>query len=356
MKKGKEYEDFVYKIFSEYFKGFSLIQNDKIRGNESGLLREIDISIRGKVDNVELLFLVQAKDYKNHKSDINVIGAFSSVIKDTGASKGFLVCASGFANSNSQYARTLGIELLSVEDIESNKWKLKIEIPIIYVCYQFNIVTQLVLSNDKVNETIKLYKGFSITEEDKKQFSTDGGKTFLPLDDHISNFIKEGKANFTERSEFNFRQIRFSKYPTIDWDSFKLVLVPNKKAFLKYIIPDEFRGIRDHLNKTFIPTTFRFSSISLQLDSSYVPIDIDKIPINPIGFSIVVDTTLKDPTQINNQTENTEIKNLRQASKYFKFDRNDKINVKYIDGTEKIKIKYKFVENDLNTGKCKLIE
>jgi hypothetical protein len=64
MKKGKKYEDFVYKIFSDFFKEFSLKQNDKIKGNKSGLNREIDVSIRGKVDNVDLLFIVQAKEYK----------------------------------------------------------------------------------------------------------------------------------------------------------------------------------------------------------------------------------------------------------------------------------------------------
>lgn len=62
MKEGKEYESFVYKIFSEFFKNFILKQNDRIRGTESGRLREIDISIRGTIDGTDLLYIVQAKD------------------------------------------------------------------------------------------------------------------------------------------------------------------------------------------------------------------------------------------------------------------------------------------------------
>lgn len=293
MKEGKEYEDFVYKIFSEFFKDFLLKQNDRIIGNQSGRLREIDVSIRGKVDNTDLLFVVQAKDYKNHKADLNVIGNFSSVIKDIGASKGFLVCASGFAKSNSKYAQTLGIELLSVEDIESNKWKAIIEIPIIYVCYIIYYKISSSIPGNLLAELFKSQKNFSLTNEDQKNFSIDGGKTFLHINDHIVNFIKNGKANFIDKKEIIFETpLRLSKFPTFEFPTSSLIIEPQKKAFLKYIVPAEYRGIRDHLNKSFIPTTIKISNISFELDSTFVPIDENSIPINPVGYSIKVETVM----------------------------------------------------------------
>ncbi|KKQ34863.1 MAG: hypothetical protein US50_C0034G0004 [Candidatus Nomurabacteria bacterium GW2011_GWB1_37_5] len=295
MKQGKEYEDFVYKIFSEFFKNFSLTQNDRIIGMESGLLREIDVSIRGKIDNINLLFVVQAKDYKNHKSDINVIGNFSSVIRDIGASKGFLVCASGFAKTNSQYARTLGIELLSVEDIESKKWRAVIEIPVIYIDYDINYKINIPLFLNMCNELKQLNGGNDdlIAHRDKFNFSIDAGNTFLHINDHIVNLIKEKKINFIDKKEIIFTpSLRLLRYPSFEFPGSSLTIEPKKKFYLKYIIPDEYRGIKDHLNETFIPTTIKISNIPLKLDGSFTLIDQNKIPINPIGFSINIENTL----------------------------------------------------------------
>src|SRR5436190_18383055 len=108
-KQGEEYERFVYQKLKRFFLDFDVTHNDQIEGKQSGLYRQIDISIRGKVGDVDLLYIVQCKDYRTHPADIKTIGEFSSVIKDVEASKGFLVCTSGFARSNRQYAKTLGI-------------------------------------------------------------------------------------------------------------------------------------------------------------------------------------------------------------------------------------------------------
>jgi hypothetical protein len=65
--------------------------------------------------------------------DINTLGAFSAVIQDVGAAKGFLLCTSGFYESNHQYALARGIELVTIEDIDSDRWTLEIQIPFVYV-------------------------------------------------------------------------------------------------------------------------------------------------------------------------------------------------------------------------------
>jgi hypothetical protein len=263
MKKGKEYENFVFKIFSEFFKDFLLIQNEKIKGNESGQLREIDISMRTKIEGTDLLFIVQAKDYEKHKADLNTIGTFSSVIKDVGASKGFLVCSSGFAKSNSAYARTLGIELLSVEDIESKKWKAVIEIPVIYVYYNLLYKLNHTTPGNVLMELFTSYHNFSLLPEDINNFSIDEGKTFLHINQHIVNLFNEKKISLEEKSKLIAEEVRVFKYAEFKFPSSVLEIVPEKKVFLKYILPDEYRGIRDHLNRTFIPTTLKIQIFHL---------------------------------------------------------------------------------------------
>jgi hypothetical protein len=51
---------------------------------------------------------------------------------DVRASKGFLLCTSGFAASNHRYALRSGIELVTIEDVTSERWHVKVEIPVIY--------------------------------------------------------------------------------------------------------------------------------------------------------------------------------------------------------------------------------
>lgn len=82
---GKAYERFVYDKFRRLFKDCTVTLNDKILGRESGLEREIDVSIRATVGSSRLLYIVQCKDRATRPADILILGEFSSVIKDVGA-------------------------------------------------------------------------------------------------------------------------------------------------------------------------------------------------------------------------------------------------------------------------------
>jgi Restriction endonuclease len=80
-----------------------------------------------------MLYIIQCKDREKRPADIIILGEFSSVIRDVGAAKGFLICTSGFAKSNHKYAQSIGIELITVEDVLSDRWRADVQIPLIYV-------------------------------------------------------------------------------------------------------------------------------------------------------------------------------------------------------------------------------
>jgi hypothetical protein len=148
---GSDYERFVYNKFQGLFPDAQVTLNDGIAGRQSGLLREIDISIRMTVGDTEILYIVQCKDRGKRPADILILGEFSSVIKDVGAAKGFLICTSGFAKSNYQYARTLGIELLTVEDIESDRWHTEIQVPLIYIKKTTSyVIDTVIIANEEL--------------------------------------------------------------------------------------------------------------------------------------------------------------------------------------------------------------
>lgn len=145
-------------------------------------------------------------------------------------------------------------------------------------------------------ELFQSVKNFSITPEDYKNFSIDGGKTFLYINEHIANFLENGKASVKEKKAITFDQpVRLTKFPKFQFTESSLVIDPQKRTFLKYIVPDEYRGIRDHLNNTFIPTTIKVANITFNPDDTFIPIQESEIPINPAGYSIQIEAVMINP-------------------------------------------------------------
>ena len=91
----------VYKIYKELESHADLRWNDYIMGQDSKIERQIDISIRSKIANHNLLIIIQAKDQKR-SADVNMVHVFEGVIKDVGAQKGILICNTGFTKARSQ--------------------------------------------------------------------------------------------------------------------------------------------------------------------------------------------------------------------------------------------------------------
>ena len=142
MKAGADYERFVFEKLKLFFVDGVVVLNDKIPGHDSGLDREIGVSVRLKIGDTELLYIVQCKDWKS-RVDINTLGALSAVMIDVMAAKGFMLCTSGFYKTNFQYALTKGIELITIEDIKSDKWTTEIQIPIIYIRKRYSSVVRM---------------------------------------------------------------------------------------------------------------------------------------------------------------------------------------------------------------------
>ena len=130
MKKGKEYELLVEQIYKELQSDAEIKQDDFIQGEESGIKRQIDLSIRYRIVDIEMLIVVQAKDW-GRKADVKVVDEFKSVIKDVRAQKGILICNAGFTKAAINYAKKERIELYSAHTALNKKWHLAIELPAI---------------------------------------------------------------------------------------------------------------------------------------------------------------------------------------------------------------------------------
>jgi hypothetical protein len=93
-----EYEELAARIYADLEPQARVKHNDMIKGQESGIERQIDVSIRDTIAGHEILVIVQARK-RSRPADVNVVGEFASVIRDVRASKGVLICNAGFTSA-----------------------------------------------------------------------------------------------------------------------------------------------------------------------------------------------------------------------------------------------------------------
>ncbi len=82
--KWKKFEALVTLIQKSLAPNVLVTSNDKIRG-KSGTDRQIDISLRAKVAQFDLLIVLDCKDYSN-PVDIKDVESFAGMVEDVSAS------------------------------------------------------------------------------------------------------------------------------------------------------------------------------------------------------------------------------------------------------------------------------
>jgi hypothetical protein len=292
--KGSEYEQFVFEKFSQLFADSTVTKNDHIRGHLSGLDREIDVSVRLIADDAHLLYIAQCKDWKI-PTDIKVLGEFSAVIQDVKAAKGFLLCTSGFAKSNHQYALTLGIELVTIEDIASDKWHTTVQIPFVYIKknihFNVNILfaanRQLVEKNRDRELVVELSMNTSLSEDE--------GETKVSVQEFIDSRFQEIGSTFMINIENDVLrpnlqiQIADVWVPCTEF-SFTVTSV-SKSYYLKYLTPDEYSHLRDHVRGTTLPLHVKLQNVGIKFDDTFVELPSETPPVFPGLFLQVEEWT-----------------------------------------------------------------
>ncbi len=120
--KWKRFEKLVHEIQKELAPEAKVTLDDKIRGADSETERQIDISIRKKVGQYDLLIVMDCKDH-SVPLDIKDLGEFVSTVRDVRANKGAIVSSSGFTVAATTFARQHGIDTFRLVDTTSTDWK-----------------------------------------------------------------------------------------------------------------------------------------------------------------------------------------------------------------------------------------
>lgn len=307
--KGSDYEQFVFEKFKRLFADGDVVKNDHILGCLSGIVREIDVSIRINAALEQFLYIAQCKDWKT-PADIKVLGEFSAVIQDVKASKGFLLCTSGFAKSNYKYASTLGIELITIEDIKSDKWKTDIQIPFIYIHKNSNYVIELEITANEAIREKNSEKELRIELTTKTMLTDNGGVTTICCQDYVIDSYQVIGKTLTIGEQRDIYRPNLHAMIADVWvpcSEFLFTLQSiTKKYYLKYLKPDEYSHLRDHVNGTTLPLHVALNNVSITFDESFVELPDDKPPVFSglfIQFEVLTDVEIAMSTNSSHRAD-----------------------------------------------------
>jgi hypothetical protein len=258
MAKWREYEKMVERIYKELMPLATVTHNDKIMGKDSGVERQIDVSIKTNLAGHDILIIIQAKHYERPPNVTHVDG-FSNVIKDVRASKGIMISNIGFTKTAIKLAVNQGIDLCSAYDAESRDWKSDLTIPVLWVEIVPVLDIRLLLSLEKGDSLLP-----NITEN---VFSNDGGKTRLLI---AETFIRLWNEDQLPKELYKIHHLDSvqkdikvlvgpGKWQAVD--QFNVSYLVKTRAKLKYFDPIEFRGIKNHLTGEI-----QISSLKLRIE------------------------------------------------------------------------------------------
>ena len=284
-RQGSEYERFAYDKFCSFFPDATVTLDDKILGGQSKRRRQIDVSIKFNVEGQEVLYIVDCKDRGSRPADIEVVDKFSSVVRDVGAAKGFLICTSGFAQTIHVYAASVGIELLTVEDIRSDRWRASIQIPLIYIKKSLNytihcdIVMNARLAN-KAKRNAGRVPGLSI--ENMMTFS--GGANCTSIKEYVQRWMSRAGAFLKDAFDIDLENPGLQVNIAGAWlkcKELRINLTTVRKYYLKYLTPDEYSQVCDHRRNVAVPLNIKIGGPG-QLDDSFIEIPTDDLPVAPV--------------------------------------------------------------------------
>lgn len=131
--KWKKFECLVAKVQQDLSPQAIVTANDKIEGKITGTKRQIDVSVRQRVGQYEILIAIECKDL-SVPIDVKGVEEAIGLIQDIGANKGVIVSASGFTAAAKKRGENAGLKLYRLIDCGEHDWKTDVSIPVLCDC------------------------------------------------------------------------------------------------------------------------------------------------------------------------------------------------------------------------------
>jgi hypothetical protein len=253
MSESLDYEKLVAKIYRDLEPYAVITHDDKIKGAESNIERQIDVSIRTALAGHEILVIVQAK-HMRRPADVNIVGEFKAVIEDVRASKGVLVCSSGFTEAALEYGRGLGIDLCSAVDAQNRKWSLDLKIPLVWVETDGEVEVGFELAPDRNNDNPLSVR----TDLSKWKLSRNEDLPETTIGQYLADLWNEGKLDRTPKVDHSYDVIEKTLRVLLGDDfwcpiaDMKVHYKTTRTGWLGAYSLRDCRGIFNHGRKTLV--------------------------------------------------------------------------------------------------------
>ncbi|MBT4483197.1 MAG: hypothetical protein HOC71_05920 [Candidatus Latescibacteria bacterium] len=246
---------------------------DRIPSLTSSSSHVVDISIRSVQAGQEVLTVVNV-NLGTSPVDEHEVLEFARLLTDVGASKGVLVCNSGFTRAAKALAPSAGIGLCSIQDAQSRKWSDDIKVPVLMIELKAQI---------SFNFIVPLEEGDKKPRVSSSQFSFDEGATtftipglFTDLWNHnsIPHNPQEPQQINLDYSGWKLRIESPQKWVPVD--SCRFVYKLEEEAWLKYYTPLEYTAIQDHLSQNVKTTSLHVKVGPFIRDDSWIRVSDQK--------------------------------------------------------------------------------
>jgi len=128
--KWRRFEKLVARVQEDLAPNAVVTHNNKIKGCDSSELRQIDVTVKQKVGQYDMLIAIDCKDYKR-AVNVKDVEQFIGLIKDIRANKGVMVAANGFSSTAKRIGEKAGLDLYRLFDAEAYDWKAYATIPVL---------------------------------------------------------------------------------------------------------------------------------------------------------------------------------------------------------------------------------
>jgi Restriction endonuclease len=129
-KDSRDLEILVSTIQQQLAPDAEVIHDARLPGRKSNRDRQIDVLVRQRIGQYEMLIVLDCKDYAR-PVDVKGVEEFYGLLDDVGAHKGALVCPKGFSTAAKERAIGLQIDLYSPFDTDPHKWQIRVGLPTI---------------------------------------------------------------------------------------------------------------------------------------------------------------------------------------------------------------------------------
>jgi hypothetical protein len=129
-KESRELELLVQKIQQQLAPNAEVLHDVHLPGRFSKRTRQIDVLVRQKIGQYEMLIVLDCKDHAR-PIDVTGVEGFNELVGDVGAHKGALICPKGFTAAAKERAKGYGVDLYSPIDTDPHKWQVKIAVPML---------------------------------------------------------------------------------------------------------------------------------------------------------------------------------------------------------------------------------